>query len=312
MTAHVFTLDAPDGVPIAVHHWEPERDVRGVVHLVHGMAEHAGRYGHVADALTGAGFAVYAEDHRGHGRTATTDEDLGFLAAHRGWATVLDDLHRLTLHTRGQHPDVPLTLVGHSMGSFLAQQYLFTFPDEIDSVVLTGSSRPDTIRVESGVVLARMERARLGPRGRSPLLERVGLAGYNRAFEPARTPFDWLSRDPFQVDAYIADPRCGFPMTTQFYVDLASGVRMAGQVDRIRDGARHDLPILVLSGTDDPVGGTTGTTRLIEQYAAAGMTRVERILYDGGRHEIFNETNRDEVVGDLLGWLDARQAEHGS
>jgi alpha-beta hydrolase superfamily lysophospholipase len=306
MTRDTFLLDTADDYPVVVHHWEPRAEARGVVNLAHGMAEHAARYGHLAEALIDAGYAVYAEDHRGHGDTAATDDDLGFLAADRGWARVLDDLHRVTLRARSEHPDVPLFLLGHSMGSFLAQQYLFTFPREIDGVVLSGPNGPNPPRWAALAVLARAERRRLGPRGRSALLDSVVFGAYNKPFEPARTRFDWLSRDPQQVDAYISDPRCGFVETTQFYLDLAAGLGIISQPDRVRAGARHDLPVYVVAGTDDPVGGPTGVEKLLRHYAAAGLTDVTHRLYEGGRHEMLNETNRDEVIWELLGWLGAQ------
>lgn len=306
MTRETFLLETHDAQPVVVHHWEPRAPARGVVNLAHGMAEHAARYARLAETLLDAGYAVYAEDHRGHGQTAVTDADLGFFAEERGWATVLDDLHRVTLRARAEHPDVPLFLMGHSMGSFLVQQYLFTFASEIDGVVLSGSNGPIGPLVEAGAVAARTELRRLGPRGRSQLLDTLTFGAYNKPFAPARTDFDWLSRDPAEVDAYVADPRCGFVATTRFYLDLFSGLRVIGQVDRVRAGARADLPVYIFAGSEDPVGGTAGMAKLVEHYEEAGLTAVQHRLYEGGRHEMLNETNRDEVTGHLLGWLGAQ------
>ena len=299
-----WTLTTRDGAPVIVHRHEPEGPVRGVVNLAHGMAEHARRYDHLAAALTGVGVAVYAEDHRGHGETAGAEEQLGFLADRRGWALVLDDLHRVTLRARADHPDVPVVLLGHSMGSFLAQQYLFTFPGEVDAVVLSGSNGPVGPLAEAGAAVARAERARLGPRGRSEVLHRLVFGAYNKPFQPARTDFDWLSGDEDAVDAYVADPRCGFVCTTQFYLDLFSGLRVIGQVERVRAGARLDTPIYAFAGSEDPVGGATGIAALLDHYREAGLEAVDHRLYPGGRHEMLNETNRDEVIADLLTWLE--------
>lgn len=308
MQTSTFHLDTRDGVPVVVHRFEPDGEVRGVVNLAHGMGEHARRYTHVAEALTAAGWAVYAEDHRGHGLTAPTPADLGHLADRGGWALVLDDLHRVTLRARADHPGVPLVLLGHSMGSFLAQQYLFTFPDELDALVLSGSSGPAGPIVEAGAALARAELRRVGPRGHSPLLESLVGRGFNRAFEPVRTPSDWLSRDEAMVDACEADPLCGYPKTARFYLDLFSGLRVIGQVARVRDGAPRELPIYLFAGTDDPVGGTDGIASLVAHYEAAGLTEVTVRLYEGGRHEMLNELNRDEVIAELVAWLGARVA----
>ncbi len=299
-------LRTRDGAEVVVHRHLPDGAVRGVVHVVHGMAEHARRYDHLAEALTDAGLAVYAEDHRGHGETATSEEDLGYFADRGGWALVLDDLHRVTLRARAEQPDVPVVLLGQSMGSFLAQQYLFTFPGEVDAYVLAGSNGPVGLLGEAGAVVARAERARLGPLGRSDLLDRLVFGAYNTPFEPARTRFDWLSRDEDQVDAYIADPWCGFVPTTQFYLDLFSGLRVIGQTARVRSGARPDTPVYLFAGSEDPLGGAAGIAALLEHYRAAGLTAVDHRIYPGGRHEMLNETNRDEVIADVLTWIEAQ------
>jgi alpha-beta hydrolase superfamily lysophospholipase len=303
--ADTFTLATEDGARVVVHRWIPDGPVKAVVQIAHGLAEHAARYEHVAAALNDAGYAVYADDHRGHGESAATDDDLGYFADDHGWARVLDDLHRLTGAARAEHPELPCYLVGHSMGSFLSQQYLFTFPFDVDGVVLSGSNGPIGPLADVAAVVARAERRRLGSRGRSKLLDTLSFGSYNKPFAPNRTDFDWLSRDPEQVDRYVADPWCGFVSTTQLYLDLFSGLRVIQQVDRVRS-ARSGLPIYVFSGSEDPVGGQDGVDKLLAHYEAAGMTAVEHRVYEGGRHEMFNEIDREQVISDLIGWLDAR------
>lgn len=298
-----FQLATEDGAHVVVHRWQPRGRVKAVVQIAHGMAEHAARYDHVATTLTDAGYAVYAEDHRGHGESARTEDDLGFFAPDHGWARVLDDLHRVTGTARAEHPDVPMIFLGHSMGSFFGQQYLFTFPTDLDAAVLSGSNGPIGPLADALALVARAERRRLGPRGRSSLLDTLSFGAYNKPFEPARTDFDWLSRDPEAVDRYVADPKCGFVCTTQLFLDLASGLRIIGQLDRVRRGP-FDLPIYLFSGSECQVGGTKGVGKLVDLYAKAGYTAVEHTLYDGGRHEMLNESNRDEVIADLLAWLD--------
>lgn len=303
MRSSTFTLDTADGAPVHVYRWTPDGEVKAVVQIAHGLAEHAGRYQHVAEALTDAGYAVYADDHRGHGRTVEGEDELGFFAEERGWVKVLDDLHRLNRVARDEHAGVPVVLFGHSMGSFLGQQYLFTFPATVDGAVLSGSNGPVGLLADVGAVVARMERARLGPRGRSQLLHALSFGAYNKRFEPARTEFDWLSRDPSEVDRYIADPRCGFVATTRLWLDLFGGLRVAARPDlvaRIPD----DLPIYIFSGELDPVGGARGIRRLLDLYRGAGQTNVSHRLYEGARHEMVNEVNRDEVLADLVDWLD--------
>ena len=305
MRSSTFILPAVDGTAVHVYRWEPDGDARGVVQIVHGLAEHAARYERVAGALTDAGWAVYADDHRGHGQTASGPDELGLFAEERGWAKVVDDLHRLTDKIRQDHPDVPVVLFGHSMGSFLTQQHLFTFPGAVDAAVLSGSNGPVGLLGEVGAVVARIERLRQGKRGRSKLLKSMSFGAYNKPFEPARTEFDWLSRDPDEVDAYVADPLCGFDATNQLWIDLLSGLRVVSsqtQLSRIPP----DLPIYIFSGDKDPVGEQgDGVRRLLETLEEAGLRDLTFKLYPDARHEMLNETNRDEVTRDLLEWLEA-------
>lgn len=311
MQASTFTLDAADGAAIHVHRWLPDGDVKGVVQIAHGLAEHGARYEHVAEALTGAGYAVYADDHRGHGRTIQRDEDRGYFADEPGWVRVLDDLHRLNARAREDHPGVPAVLLGHSMGSFLTQQYLFTFPETIAGAVLSGSNGPAGMLADVGALVARVERMRLGRHGRSSLLHTMSFGAYNKPFEPARTEYDWLSRDPEQVDRYIADPECGWVATTQLWIDLLGGLRVIAKREHVARIPKS-MPIHVFSGEKDPVGGAKGVAALVELYERAGLTAVSSRVYDDGRHEMLNEINRDEVITDLVGWIDRTVAAAGS
>jgi alpha-beta hydrolase superfamily lysophospholipase len=308
-----FTLDTADGVPVHVYRWLPDEgtEVRGAVQLAHGLAEHAARYEHVAQALTDAGYAVYADDHRGHGRTAASEEDLGFFAEDRGWARVLDDLYRLNRRIREAHEGLPVFLVGHSMGSFLAQQFLFTFPGAIDGAALSATTGEAGPLVEAGAMVARLERLRLGKRGRSALLHQLGFGANNKAFQPSRTDYDWLTSDPAEVEAYIADPWCGFVSTVQLWIDLLGGLRVIARQE-LRERIPTDLPIHVFAGDQDPVGKQTiGVTKLLDGYAAAGLQRVTHHFYPG-RHELFNDVGREQVIADLLTWLDGVTEEHAA
>ncbi len=309
MADPTFTLQTPDGAVVVVHRWLPDDEPKAVVQIAHGMAEHAARYAHVAKALNDRGYAVYANDHRGHGQTAVTEDELGFFAESRGWARVLDDLYRLNQRIGEEHPGLPVLLFGHSMGSFLTQQYLFTFPATIRGAVLSGSTRHLGPDLEAGAVLARAEIKRQGPRGHSELLQALAFGQFNKAFAPNRTDFDWLSRDPEQVDAYIEDPRCGFLVTNRFWLDLFSGARVIRQTERL-ESIPLEMPIYVFSGAEDPVGEAgTGVERLLAAYERAGLHQVTSRLYPGGRHEMVNEINRDEVIADLGDWLDRTVAD---
>jgi alpha-beta hydrolase superfamily lysophospholipase len=294
---------AEDGVKVFVYRWEPaQAPPRGVVQIAHGLAEHAARYARLAANLTGAGWIVYAHDHRGHGRTARGPEDLGLFAERDGWTRVVEDIARVNARARAEHPGVAMVLFGHSMGSFAVQQYLFTHPETITAAVLSGSSA--ALESPALLELARAERERLGLRAPSELLAQASFGTFNLPFQPSRTESDWLSRDPDEVDAYVADPLCGFAVTAQLWIDLLEagpGLNDPANLARIP----ADLPLYVFAGDQDPVNaGLTGLERLLGLYRAAGLRRVTHRFYPGGRHEMLNETNRAEVTADLQSWLD--------
>lgn len=306
MKASTFTFQAQDGVDIHVYKWLPDGGVRGVVQIAHGLAEHAARYGRLAEALTGAGLAVYANDHRGHGRTAKAETDVGIFAERDGWARVLGDLHELNRIARRELPGVPVAVLGHSMGSFFVQHLLFAHPDDADAAVLSGTSGKPPAIAKVGIYVAKLERMRLGMRGKSALLHTMGFGAFNAKFKPARTPLDWLSRDPAEVDKYIADPRCGFESSTQLWIDILGGL---DEIARSENQARvkKDVPIYLFAGSRDPVGDfTKSVQQLMGAYRRAGLRDLHAKFYEGGRHESLNEINRDEVTSDLLAWLEQK------
>ena len=280
-----FTYPAQDGVDIVGYRWDPAGMPRGAVQLTHGMGEHVRRYGALARALTDRGLVVYGQDHRGHGATARSEEELGQLGPD-GWTQLVDDVDLLVSLIRDEQPGLPLVLLGHSMGSFAVQQYLLKHGDRVDAVVLTGTTALD--QLEPALDLDKP----------------IDLAAFNAAFEPARTEFDWLSRDEAIVDAYIADPRCGFGIDVDAGKDMFAGARrMAdpGQVTAIRP----DLPLYIAAGELDPVNANLVLLHvLVDRYRAAGLTDVSVRTYPSARHEILNKTNRDEVVAGILDWLD--------
>ena len=299
-----FTLTAADGALLFVHGWRPEAAPRGVVQIVHGLAEHGERYARLALALTGAGYAVYAGDLRGHGRTAPTPEDLGFFTDDGGWGKCLDDVYQINRRIAADHPGAPIVVLGHSMGSFLVQHFIGASGTKLAGAVLSGSGgRPSPLAIV-GRVVARLERLRLGRRGRSALLKTMSFGEFNKRFAPSRTAFDWLSRDATEVDKYIADPLCGFSASTQLWIDLLDAL---GEVTSAQHQAciPKRLPIYVISGTRDPVGGDTkSVTQLLAAYGETGLERVTHRFYADARHELFNEINRDEVTRDLIAWLE--------
>ncbi len=302
MRASTFTMATPDGVSLNVYCWLPDTSPKGVVQITHGLAEHAARYARVAEALGRAGYAVYADDHRGHGRTAIKPSELGFFAERDGWTKCINDLWLLNRRIATDNPGLPIVLLGHSLGSFMTQYFISEHGEALAGAVLSASSGKPPSIASVALLLARIERLRLGRHGQSPLMQALFFGAFNKPFEPARTPFDWLSRDNAEVDKYIADPLCGFESTVQLYIDVLQGLRETARPSR-QARIPKTLPIYIFNGSRDPV--SDNVDQLLDAYRTAGLTHVVHKVYLDGRHESFNETNRDVVTRDLVEWLDS-------
>ncbi len=299
------TLVADDGHSIPLRTWDPDGEARGIVQVLHGMAEHSARYERTARALTASGWTVWAHDHRGHGPSAERSGTLGHFGDDDGWAAVLGDVSRVIREARERHVGLPLCLLGHSMGSYMVQYHLVTRGEPVDAVVLSGTSAGGGPLVQAGLVLAKAERLRQGKRGKSRLVAYASFGAFNKAFEPARTEYDWLSRDEDEVARYVADPLCGFSCTNQLWIDLLGALAELGATPPLFRIPK-ELPVYVFAGARDPVGQNgAGPQKVVSRYRVAGMRRVELELYAEGRHEMLNETNRDEVVSNLVAWLEA-------
>ncbi|WNJ84221.1 alpha/beta hydrolase [Pseudomonas canadensis] len=302
MNHSTFWLAANDRSRLYVNQWMPDGPAKAVVMLSHGMAEHSARYARLAEALCGAGYGLYALDQRGHGRTAD-EGTLGLYAEKDGWNKVVGDLASLNQHIGQQQPGLPIILLGHSMGSYIAQAYLLHHSASLDGAILSGSNFQPVALYRAARVIARFERLRQGLRGRSALIEFLSFGSFNKAFKPNRTAFDWLSRDPDEVDKYINDPLCGFRCTNQLWIDLLGGLQ---QISKASNLAQIDpgLPILVMGGECDPVSEGKRLNSLAEALRDAGCQHLHLAVYPQARHEVFNETNRDAVTADVLAWLD--------
>jgi alpha-beta hydrolase superfamily lysophospholipase len=275
----MFTFDSKDGVRIHVHEWRPDTPPRAVVQIAHGMGEHAGRYAPLAAALTAQGYAVYANDHRGHGLSRHAEP--GHLGDD-GWNRFVGDLVALTETVRERHAGLPLVLLGHSLGSFASQHYILDHAHLIDALALAGTTAVDAMLAANAET------------------EEDPLPALNQAFHPARTPFDWLSRDEEAVDAYLADPMCGFSLDAQGMADFAAA---SARLARPR-GIPVELPVCVLVGDHDPLNaGLTRSDLLVDRYREAGLNDVTYLVYPEARHELFHETNKQEIISDLVAWL---------
>jgi alpha-beta hydrolase superfamily lysophospholipase len=279
----LFHFTGADGTRIAAYRWPARGAARAVLQISHGMGEHALRYLEPLQPLLASGIAIYANDHRGHGLTAPTREALGDFGP-GGFSAVVDDMARLSALIRDEHPRTPLILLGHSMGSFAVQIYLLTHSGLIDGAVLSGSTALDLLP--------------------PPDPNANGLEAFNAPFEPARTPFDWLSRDPAEVDKYIADPLCGFSATAESMVSLFTAAAPLFAPSALNH-IPSTLPIYFFSGDQDPInGGLAWLKPLVERYREAGLRDVTFDFYRSGRHEMLNETNRAEVVANFGAWIE--------
>lgn len=294
-----------DGLPLFVRCWSPDTEPKASLLIAHGLAEHGGRYAWVAERFVAQGYEVWAPDHRGHGQSVPPGGVQGFPGEARGWDAAVEDLVTLGEQLKERVDGRPNLLLAHSMGSFYAQQLLWQVPRLFHAVALSGSNGPPPAIAALGRLVARVERARLGPRGKSALLHRLSFGDFNRPFEPARTPMDWLSRDEASVDAYLADPDCGFVATTEHWVtmlDALGGLLSPRRLERLP----KELPLYLVAGSRDPVGNMgRGVERLAERYREAGLRNVTVRLWPEARHEVLNERNREEVLGELLTWCAA-------
>jgi alpha-beta hydrolase superfamily lysophospholipase len=303
MKAHTFTLKGADGAKIFVYSWLPDSKPLAAVQISHGMAEHAARYERFAEALTAAGYAVYAPDQRGHGKTAGSLEGVGWIAENGGWDLVVDDLHRLTGTIKEKHPGVPVFLFGHSMGSFLSRNYIARWGSEVRGVVLSGTGGNPGLLGKVGILVARLEKILKGGKAKSPLMTSLSFGAFNKPFKPNRTDFDWLSRDKAEVDKYVADPYCGGVFSAGFWADFLTGLDSLYRPDYLPKVPRN-LPMYLFSGEKDPVGNNTkGVREVYDSFKNAGFTDVTLKFYPDGRHEMLNETNRAEVFKDVIDWL---------
>ena len=286
----------------------PEGTPRGVVQLAHGIAEHIGRYDGFAQFLAEQGFVVVGNDHLGHGLSVRDPEDLGFLAETGGWNLVVGDMRRLYEETHDDFPDLPYFLLGHSMGSFLARSYIIRHRDGLRGCILSGTAQQPAAVVAAGRTLGNREIRRHGARYRSEFLNGMAFGSYLKRIKNPRTPSDWLSRDNAVVDRFVADPLCGFIPTAELFTDMMGGIAYNQRHDNLLRMNRA-LPVYFFAGDRDPVGAYgKGVVAAYRSFLGAGMRNVTMKLYSGGRHEMLNELNRDEVYADVLNWLQAVMA----
>lgn len=300
-----FQLRMAGGLHVRLRAWKPYVEPRAIVQVIHGMAEHSGRYGRLAAALTAAGYAVYAHDLPGHGPIGE-DWARGHFADRRGWRVAISSIRDAQRHAQRELPGKPLFMLGHSMGSFLLQHYIADSGASLAGAVLSATTGEYGRRARIALALLRAEALVYGRRHPSAVGEKISFAAFNRRFKPARTAFDWLSRDAAEVDRYVSDPDCGYRCSTGLWIDLLEAAAQLAAPQRLRRFPKT-LPILMIAGSEDPVSDGERGPRLLERiYSANGIRDVTVRVYPGARHELFNDTCRDEVTREFTAWLDAR------
>ena len=305
MKSDTFSFKAADGAQIFTYRWMPDNasDIKGAIQIAHGMAEHAARYERFADALTKAGYAVYANDHRGHGKTAGSLEKVGYFADEMGWEKVVVDMHTLTGIIKKECPNKPFFLFGHSMGSFLSRYYAMHYAGELKGLVLSGTAGDPGALGMIGILVATIASKINGKKAKSNLLNKLSFGAFNDAFKPNRTDYDWLSRDNAEVDKYVNDPWCGAVFSAGFFCDLLGGISYINKNENIAKIPKN-LPIYIFSGAKDPVGANTkGVTQVYDTLKNAGIGDLTLKFYEDARHETLNEINRNEVFSDVIAWI---------
>lgn len=313
-----FTFESNDGEKIFVYKWLPDNyggasaageqknRPKAAVHIFHGMGEHSERYEELAKVLTDDGFAVYASDQRGHGKTAGSIEKLGHYADSNGWFIVLEDLKKLTGIIEKENPKIDVFIFGHSAGSLLARDYMVRYPENIKGVILSATADSPGLLGHIGILAAKLVIKKGGPAAKSPLHKKLTFEKYNSFFKPNRTTADWISRDEKAVDKMLADPYCYQLFSAAFYADLARATLRINDMKNINRISK-DLPIFIISGTECAVGGfKKGVTKVYNSFLKAGLSDVEFKLYPDARHELTNELNKEEVFKDIISWLNKK------
>lgn len=295
-----FELDSFNELTLKGYVWKTTDEPRGLFVIAHGMAETILRYEAFAAYLCEHGFWVYGYSHRGHFETAGSYEKLGYIGKN-GWHKMSRDLATVVDYAKSTKSNIPLFLMGHSMGSYLVRTYLLENSDIVDGIILSGTGFPNAFELKMGAYVAGIERLFKGKDLPSKRMDKLSFGSFNQKFKPALTPFDWLSRDAEQVRAYIENPWCGQIHPSSFFEEMANG--LYNMLYRQMPQPRKKIPMFVMSGDKDPVGQMgTGVKKSADYYKDRGYD-VSLKLYPEGRHEMLNEVNRAEVYADILGWV---------
>lgn len=302
-TEKIASTDSKNNLNVII--WETEKEPIGVLQIVHGMAEYIDRYDNFAKYMTEHGFNVIGHDHLGHGHSVSDEHDYGFFAEENGDKIIIEDMHSVTQYAREKWEELPNFILGHSMGSFCLRQYLTKYSNDVFGAIIMGTGWIPSTAALLGKTIATNTCKSKGSHTVNPLLIKLTLEPYNKPFAPARTNCDWLSRDEKQVDLYVNDKLCGFDFTAGAYKDFFTVLEKIAK-NRQLIGMRKSLPILITSGSVDPVGGKKACEKLNAQYKRCGIDDVTLKLWENDRHEILNELDKSDVYRYIYNWLKSR------
>lgn len=302
-----FTFLSTDGLTnIHAIAWVPEGEVRGVLQICHGMVEYIDRYHDFAHYMASNGYYVVGHDHLGHGESVISGDDLGFFAEKEGNACVIGDIHKLRKITQDKYPNLPYIMLGHSMGSFLLRQYLGEHAEGLTAAVIMGTGQQPAFILGAGKMICRVIAGMKGWRYRSAFVNGMAIGSYNKRFQSENCMAAWLSKDIENTTKYVNDPLCTYTFTVNAYYNMFCGMAIMNKQERMGK-FRKDLPLLLVAGQDDPVGNFgKSVEELYRFYKKSGIEDVQRKLYDGDRHEILNELDKEVVYEDILNWIKER------
>ena len=291
-----------DLIPITLYHWECDNP-KAIVHIIHGMSEHAARYDHFATWLNSNNISVISSDLRGHGKTAGELKNVGHFATRNGWEKVCKDIVLITEDIIKKYPNLPIIFLGHSMGSFLLRKISYSFGDYGSGYIFSSTAGHPGLLGIAGVRIAKLNVKLMGKRNKSQLMTQLTFGDFNKKYKDKKTNKDWLSRDEGIVNQYINDPYCMQTFSSQFYNDLVEGLLEINQTSNI-DKMNKDLPILLFAGDMDPVGNYgKGTQEVYDKMKSCGVKDIELVMYEQGRHEMLNEINKMDVYQMILNWI---------
>ena len=284
----------------------PDAEPRAIVQIIHGIAEYIDRYDEFMSFLADNGIIAVGTDHLGHGKSIESEEQTGFFAYDNGWDYVVRDEEVLRLAMHENYPELPIIVFGHSMGSFMARTLLIRYPDAFNAAIISGTGNQGAALGNGGLIMGNLVTGLKGAHHYSKFLNNLAFGSYNKIYDNPKTEYDWLSRDEANVQKYIDDPLCGFIPSCSLFRDMMTGVKFITNKKNLT-AMNKDMPVYFMSGDMDPVGECgKGVQKAYNNFLEAGMKDVSIKLYPGGRHEMLNEINKDEVYTDILAWLDSK------